>query len=262
MFLPRGRANSNAVRTVIEPPRNGHFLVCVLRRRPVRRPLPGRYLVKESVVLRDYLPVWQGHLSHWIAAAGDIPIYVFRYEDMLLRAEDVLRCGAGRMPTSFAAAATAAATFFVLRWRVAQSVFSMLFPRTQVASHSSCICHAPSCCCCFCCFCCFCRHLRHRQLLRRACVYFRRSYNHSTYPSSRFSGCSFSCGSGSCHPLFFFNHFRHLRRLLQALPGGWNWSEESIAKAMRQAHVLFLTHGAVLGINTPIIYPLLQSGTA
>lgn len=42
--------------------------------------------------MREYLPTWQGHLSHWIAAAGDIPIYVFRYEDMLLRAEEVLRC--------------------------------------------------------------------------------------------------------------------------------------------------------------------------
>lgn len=48
-------------------------------------------MVRESIVLREYLPIWQGHLSHWVASAGDIPIYVFRYEDMLLRAEEVLR---------------------------------------------------------------------------------------------------------------------------------------------------------------------------
>ena len=42
-------------------------------------------------ILREFLPIWQGHLSHWVAAARDIPIYVFRYEDMLLRAEEVLR---------------------------------------------------------------------------------------------------------------------------------------------------------------------------
>ncbi|CAN0134020.1 unnamed protein product [Ectocarpus sp. 13 AM-2016] len=50
-----------------------------------------RYMYHKSIVVREYLPLWQGHLSHWVAAAGDIPIYVFRYEDMLLRAEEVLR---------------------------------------------------------------------------------------------------------------------------------------------------------------------------
>lgn len=47
--------------------------------------------MNKGQILRDYLPVWQGHLSHWVASGGDIPIYVFRYEDMLLRAEEVLR---------------------------------------------------------------------------------------------------------------------------------------------------------------------------
>lgn len=51
----------------------------------------NRYMAGKGEPLREYLPVWQGHVSHWIAAAGDIPIYVFRYEDMLYRAEDVLR---------------------------------------------------------------------------------------------------------------------------------------------------------------------------
>ncbi|CAN0390967.1 unnamed protein product [Pylaiella littoralis] len=62
----------------------------------VRNPIDNydawqRYSFKSSILMREYLPTWQGHLSHWIAAAGDIPIYVFRYEDMLLRAEEVLR---------------------------------------------------------------------------------------------------------------------------------------------------------------------------
>ncbi|CAB1112329.1 unnamed protein product [Ectocarpus sp. CCAP 1310/34] len=62
----------------------------------VRNPIDNhdawqRYMAGKAPCLRDYLPVWQGHLSHWVAAAGDIPIYVFRYEDMLLRAEEVLR---------------------------------------------------------------------------------------------------------------------------------------------------------------------------
>ncbi|CAN0490043.1 unnamed protein product, partial [Ectocarpus sp. 8 AP-2014] len=62
----------------------------------VRNPIDNhdawqRYMAGKAPCLREYLPVWQGHLSHWVAAAGDIPIYVFRYEDMLLRAEEVLR---------------------------------------------------------------------------------------------------------------------------------------------------------------------------
>ncbi|CAM9143526.1 unnamed protein product [Ectocarpus sp. 4 AP-2014] len=62
----------------------------------VRNPIDNhdawqRYMHHKSIVVREYLPLWQGHLSHWVAAAGDIPIYVFRYEDMLLRAEEVLR---------------------------------------------------------------------------------------------------------------------------------------------------------------------------
>lgn len=48
-------------------------------------------MIGKGPILRDYLPIWQGHLSHWVASAGDIPVYVFRYEDMLLRAEEVLR---------------------------------------------------------------------------------------------------------------------------------------------------------------------------
>eukprot|EP00752_Nemacystus_decipiens_P011789 g10460.t1 len=62
----------------------------------VRNPIDNhdawqRYMFHQSILLREYLPIWQGHLSHWVASAGDIPIYVFRYEDMLLRAEEVLR---------------------------------------------------------------------------------------------------------------------------------------------------------------------------
>ena len=58
---------------------------------PRRIRVPKRYMAHTSIILREYLPVWQGHLSHWVSSAGDIPIYVFRYEDMLLRAEEVLR---------------------------------------------------------------------------------------------------------------------------------------------------------------------------
>lgn len=42
-------------------------------------------------IVRDYLPLWEGHIAHWIAAAGDIPVYVFRYEDMLRDPESTLR---------------------------------------------------------------------------------------------------------------------------------------------------------------------------
>lgn len=62
----------------------------------VRNPIDNqdawmRYMTGKGQVIREYLPVWQGHISHWVASAGDIPIYVFRYEDMLHRTEDVLR---------------------------------------------------------------------------------------------------------------------------------------------------------------------------
>eukprot|EP00903_Cladosiphon_okamuranus_P021873 g20109.t1 len=69
----------------------------------VRNPIDNqdawqRYMIGKGPNLRDYLPVWQGHLSHWVASAGDIPIYIFRYEDMLLRAEEVLRRILGTFP--------------------------------------------------------------------------------------------------------------------------------------------------------------------
>lgn len=63
----------------------------------VRNPIDSydawdRYNLRQNVpVIRDYMPLWEGHLAHWIAAAGDIPIYVFRYEDMLANPENVLR---------------------------------------------------------------------------------------------------------------------------------------------------------------------------
>lgn len=50
-----------------------------------------RYMANTGPNLRDYLPRWQGHIAHWIAEAVDIPIYVFRYEDMLYRSEEILR---------------------------------------------------------------------------------------------------------------------------------------------------------------------------
>lgn len=55
----------------------------------------SRYMARLGPDMRDYLPIWQGHLSHWVASAGDIPIYIFRYEDLLLRGEEALRyeCG-------------------------------------------------------------------------------------------------------------------------------------------------------------------------
>lgn len=42
-------------------------------------------------IFRKYMPLWEGHILHWIAGAVDVPIYVFRYEDMLFRPREVLR---------------------------------------------------------------------------------------------------------------------------------------------------------------------------
>ncbi|CAN0481889.1 unnamed protein product [Discosporangium mesarthrocarpum] len=41
--------------------------------------------------LREFLPLWSGHLTHWVANAGDVPFYAFRYEDLLHNPGEVLR---------------------------------------------------------------------------------------------------------------------------------------------------------------------------
>jgi hypothetical protein len=44
---------------------------------------------REQKTLREYLTMWAGHLTHWIAEAGDTPLIVFRYEDLLWRPAEV-----------------------------------------------------------------------------------------------------------------------------------------------------------------------------
>ncbi|KAG5177513.1 P-loop containing nucleoside triphosphate hydrolase protein [Tribonema minus] len=61
----------------------------------VRNPLDAhdawrRYAGGTAEPLRKWLPVWAGHLTHWVADTRDLPIIAFRYEDLLWRADKVL----------------------------------------------------------------------------------------------------------------------------------------------------------------------------